>query len=428
MTKRLHSLLILLALFFAVAEAQETVYLVKGKKVVGKYKVADVDYLTFNLPDSVQDGLSAEVSAVGAGKNYISYKVTTKDTEQYYGHYFFQSPVLDTMLRTYYGTTVDEADEETLNYVIKLLVGNYGYMDQGTQTFTISNGTDDGYGRDFFVPAGQDFYVAAVNVTETTSTGGTLGDEVSLVKLSTLAPGESKETIGLKFLALDDEGNATYDIEPSSGIVTLYTLFGSKRSLDQAESLYGADYVLYAQGDSWTAADWASYGAQQSWEIDGENDYVMKVVGFDVNGDRVSVSDEQHLALQTGGCPTVSVGDKSSGDGAVSVAFTIEPQTVSSAHVRLMLENDLKDALNVPGATLDQVAVAGDAQDITSSITSDGAYTFTASDLSRGWYTLLISATTDAGTTVTKASFHSHLTGFTWEIVSTTFPTATDNE
>lgn len=427
MTKRICSLFLLLGLFFLYAGAQETVYLVKGKKVVGKYSVADVDYLTFNLPDSVQDGLSAEVQAVEAGKNYFKYKVVTKDASQHYGHYYFQSPVLDTMLRTYYGTTIDDADEQTLNYVIKLLVANYGYMDQGTQTFTITDGTDDGYGRDFFVPAGQDFYVAAVNVTETTSTGGTLGDEVSLVKVSTLAPGESKETIGVKFLALDDEGNATYDIEPSSGIVTLYTMFASKRSLDQNESLYGQDYVLYATADSWTAADWAQYGDQQSWQIDGENDYVMTVVGFDANGDRVRVQDEQHLAPSTGGCPTVTVGDKSSGDGAVSVAFSVDPKAVQSAHVRLMLENDLASALNVPGATLDQVAVAGDAADITQDIASAGSYTFSATDLSRGWYTLLISATTDEGTTVTKVNFHSHLTGFTWDITSTTFP-ASDEE
>lgn len=424
MTKRLYSLFLLLCMTFVVAEAQETVYLVKGKKVVAKYPIADVDYLTFALPDSVQDGQSVEVQAVATGKNFIQYKVVTKDPSQYYGHYFFQAAVLDNMLRSYYNTTIDEADAETLNYIVRLLVGNYGYMDQGTQTFKITNGENDGQGRDFFIPAGQDFYVATVNVTEVSTAGGTLGDEVSLAKLTTLSPAESQQTISVSFLNLDDEGNVTYDIKPSDGIVTLYTMFANKRSLDQAESIYGADYVLFNNADAWTSTDWASYGDQQAWEIDGENDYVMTVVGYDTNGDRVLVQDEQHLTPSTNGCPAITVGDKSASNGAVSINFSIDPKTVSAAHVRLMLDNDLSNALNVAGATLDQVAIAGDAEDITTAINADGTYTFTRTGLSRGWYTLLVSATTDEGTTVTKVSFHTHLGDSTWEIDTDTFPTS----
>lgn len=36
-------------------QAQETLYLVKGDRVVGKYNVADVDYATFELPEGVKD-------------------------------------------------------------------------------------------------------------------------------------------------------------------------------------------------------------------------------------------------------------------------------------------------------------------------------------------------------------------------------------
>ena len=36
-------------------QAQETLYLVKGDRVVGKYNVADIDYATFELPEGVKD-------------------------------------------------------------------------------------------------------------------------------------------------------------------------------------------------------------------------------------------------------------------------------------------------------------------------------------------------------------------------------------
>lgn len=406
-------------------QAQDNVYLVKGGKVVAQYPVADIDYLAFKLPDSIAVADSAAPSAVETGKNYIKYTVKTKDKDGYYGHFFVQAQTLNTMLRYYYDTTVETADQATIKQMLKRLVVAYGYLDQGEQTFTIKNGDSDGYGTDFFIPGGQDFYVATVNVTGVTSEGGTVGNEVNFVKLTTLAPGKSNENVSVEYAGIDADGNAAYNIDLGGSIKTMYALLGSKKKVDQYESIYGYDYMMFTSATALTAADWATYyNGKNVWEVSGEDDYVMNVLAIDDNGDWVRASSEDHIAVAQGDCPKVNVLSKEAADGNVKVCFEITPSNVTSAHVRLMKDNDLSNELN-KDKTLDQIAAEGDAEDITSTINYAGEYTFKKEGLERGWYTLLISGTDANGTTVTKASFHSHLANASWEISSTAFPTST---
>lgn len=423
MKKKLLSVALLIGAATLSISAQDHVYLIKGNKVVAKFPVADVDYLSFKLPEGVTDGYSVSPESVETGKNYLKYTVKTDDPQQYYGHAFFQSQLLDKLLRTYYDTTIDEVDEATLKQVAKMLLSNYGYMDQGTKTYTIKDGENDGYGTDFFVPGGQDFYVATVNVTEIdpTTQQGTMGDEVSVMKMTTKVAGESAETMGIEYTGLNDKGEATYSITPGSGVKTMYLALTKKKQLDQYVSIYGYDYVMFSTAQAITAADWKKYGDQYSWTLDGEDDYVMSVLGIDANGDWVKASDEQHIVATTDDCPKVNIFSKEAGDNKVKVNFEITPSNVTAAHVRLMADNDVENELN-KGKTLEQIAVEGDATDITSAINSAGEYTFAKEGLTPNWYSLLISATDENGTNVTRMVFNDHLDNFEWDIDTKTFP------
>ena len=85
----------LLANMFA-ASAQETMYLIKGDKVVGKYAVADVDYAAFTLPEGVQD--LPQSSGVVEDKTYMSASPVYLGTDKDCGHFQIQlstKPITD---------------------------------------------------------------------------------------------------------------------------------------------------------------------------------------------------------------------------------------------------------------------------------------------------------------------------------------------
>lgn len=407
------------------AAAQNNLYLMKDGQVVDSFKVSDGDYVAFKRPASTPAKQTVALEGVSTGKNFIQYKVTTATADQYYAHAFFQGSTLDKILQYYYGVKIEEADETTLKAALRPLVQYYGYTDKGTLTYTITNGENDGKYTDFFIPAGQDFYVVANDLTSVDEQGGTakLGDELSVVKLTTLEAGTSTETVAVEYAGLNDDLEAMYNITPSSGIVTLYTMLAKKKQLDQNTSIYGFDKVFFGGAEAWTATDWTKYGDQQAWELDGEDDYVMTVLGIDGNGDWVKATCAQHIATAADNCPKVNILSKEAADGSVTIKYEITPSNVTAAHVRLMKENDVSNARN-NGETLDQIAVGGDAEDITATINTEGEATFSKTDIARGWYELLISATDANGTNVTEACFHSHLTNAEWEIRTSTFPTA----
>lgn len=424
MRKKIITTAILLGATVLSMNAQNNVYLMKGDKIVAQYAIDDIDYLSFKRPEGEIEGTVA-LTAVETGKNFLKYNVKTAEKDQYYGHGFFQSQTIDRMLRTYYDTNINEVDDATLKKVIKSLLANYGFLDKGNKTYTIKNGDSDGNGTDYFIPGGQDFYVATVNITDVDKQGGTMGDEVSVIKMTTKEAGESKETMGIEYTGLNAKGEATYNITPGSGIKTMYTLLTKKAQLDQYISNYGYDYVMFSFGSPITAQDWNTYGSQAAWGLDDENDYVMSVLGIDADGDWVKAKDEQHIVISNDKCPKVNVLSKKASDGNIKVTFEITPSNVSAAHVRLMPDNDVADELN-RNKTLDQIAVEGDATDIKADINYYGEYTFSKEDVERGWYSLLISGTDENGTNVTRLIFHTYLENAEWEIETTTFPVQAD--
>lgn len=75
-----------LALASLSASAQsETMYLVKGDRVVGKYNVEDVDYATFTLPQDVTDS-NIWLNVDKTGKNTVTYTINTVNDYTAYAH------------------------------------------------------------------------------------------------------------------------------------------------------------------------------------------------------------------------------------------------------------------------------------------------------------------------------------------------------
>ena len=129
----------------------------------------------------------------------------------------------------------------------------------------------------------------------------------------------------------------------------------------------------------------------------------------------------------------------SSATGTISVldngygTYTIKSKasSIKSARMLVMKENDWDDALNeyqVETPTMawaDFMATTDKAEDVTEVVKQfNGKFTFkkSFSDAERGWYVAVLAVTDDYGTTVSRSTFHSHITDAEFGTLSKTFP------
>ena len=87
MKKTIFSAIILAAASFACnAHAQQEVMLNKGDQTVETVKLGADDYIAFGRPEGVPVQKDVEVVSTEVGKNYVSYKVETKEADKIYSH------------------------------------------------------------------------------------------------------------------------------------------------------------------------------------------------------------------------------------------------------------------------------------------------------------------------------------------------------
>lgn len=124
---------------------------------------------------------------------------------------------------------------------------------------------------------------------------------------------------------------------------------------------------------------------------------------------------------------TISVLDN--GDGTYTIKS--KASSIKSARMLVMKENDWDDALNeyqveTPSmAWADFMATTDKAEDVTEVVKQfNGKFTFkkSFSDAERGWYVAVLAVTDDYGTTVSRSTFHSHITDAEFGTLSKTFP------
>lgn len=128
----------------------------------------------------------------------------------------------------------------------------------------------------------------------------------------------------------------------------------------------------------------------------------------------------------------------SSATGTISVldngygTYTIKSKasSIKSARMLVMKENDWDDALNAYGvetpsmAWADFMATTDKAEDVTEVVKLfNGKFTFkkSFSDAERGWYVAVLAVTDEYGTTVSRSTFHSHITDAEFGTLSKTF-------
>lgn len=436
------------AAFCSTASAQKKVNLNLGDQTVATVQLDEGDYIAFGRPEGVPEQKDVEVAKVETGKNYVSYKIETKQTGKYYQHALLKKAYVE-LLSIQMNKTFDENDETAMKSLFQtLLLAGYGYTGQGTQSFTFTDGEKDAAGQTQFIPGGQDYFLVTCGVTINGETPS-LDDNLSYTKVRTADHGESTEPLTVEYKGFDKNGKAFFDVQSGAGIKTLHMVIGKAKSIDEFINVYGYDYMMFTQGSSFTRDQWLALGEDddQKWNISEEGDYSFYVLGIDENGDWVKAQIvNQHIKPASGNdCPEVDITNYTSGDadedgvGNLAVQYEIKTKAtaIKQAKMLLMKENDWDNALNeyMKTGQYDQPSDAWavcmdeskDAVDVTDAVKELGnklnfSRTFTQDE--RGWYVVVLAVTDDYGTTVTRASFHSHMdpTNAEWTIMSRTFP------
>ena len=161
-------------------------------------------------------------------------------------------------------------------------------------------------------------------------------------------------------------------------------------------------------------------------DVQGNKKYELTFVDnvTDVNNPQTFSISNDAPSSATG---TISVLDN--GDGTYTIKS--KASSIKSARMLVMKENDWDDALNAYDvetptmAWADFMATTDKAEDVTEVVKQfNGKFTFkkSFSDAERGWYVAVLAVTDEYGTTVSRSTFHSHITDAEFGTLSKTFP------
>lgn len=431
------------AAFCTTADAQQKVNLNLGDKTVATVQLDEGDYIAFGRPEGVPEQKDVEISKTETGKNFVTYKVETKQADKMYQHVLLKKSYVELLSKQTSGNFDENNMEAMKNIFQTLLLAGYGTTGQGTQVYTLTNGEKDVAGQTQFIPSGQDYYLVTCGVTVSADNTPSLDDDMSWVKLHTTDPEESKEKLTVEYKGIDQDGKAFFDVQPGNGIKTLHMVIGTAKSIDEFINVYGYDYMMFTQGSDFTRDQWLALGEdnEQKWNIEKEDDYSFYVLGIDNDGNWVKAQIlNQHIKPAAGNdCPEVDIVNYQSGEGNLKIQYEIKTKagSIKKAKMLLMKESSWDDALNeyMKSGKYEKPSDAwaacmensAEATDVTAAVKELGnklmfSRTFTEDE--RGWYVIVLAVTDDYGTTVTRASFHSHLdqSSAEWDILSRTFP------
>lgn len=386
------------------ASAQhDTMYLIKGDRVVGKYAVEDVDYATFTLPDNVSDD-AIWFSVDNVTKNSVTYTVNTANSLVAYAHNLVSIYDVDYMALDFFSESFEQLSPEQQDYALKLCLQNNAYVAMGSDTFTQRDFDLDnaGEGTRFSVTPGTRYFLCAWQLDPATYEPL---EGFFTTELTTDAPAKTSGTLNVTYSGHNAQG-AVFDIQ-TSGLKYIRTVWGFKSQMDPYIELNGLDLTLGFFGQPWDPADLQGIDEytglpKATWPTPETGDYVFYVRGYDNNGDIIDVRTEIHADVETTNeGPSIKIISKEKGKGFVNINVEITPSNVEEAYARLMLEDDVDDRLNM-GYEIHELAMGGDADDITNTINTTGEYTFSRSDLTDGWYSFLITALDKDGNRTTQ--------------------------
>lgn len=384
--------------------ADETMYLIKGDQVVGKYNVDDVDYVSFTLPEGVNDkNLSLKVENVG--KNTVTYTVSTMTSNVAYAHNIFTADYLDVMALSYEGDLFDNLDEEIKVMLMQEMMMYDAFFGIGTDSYTqtdyqqISTASSDR----FSVLSGTDYYLCSWEIDPVTYEPK---ETFVYTTFSTLPGQTSSMSFDCQFVEQNDYG-LQYLFTGDSNVLYVRTAYGSKDMFDTYEQLFGSEFILTAFGNNWDLAylqDTGEIGegiSNSIWPAYDPGTYMMIARAYDANGDFKEVRVVTEAGTPEAEGPAITVLSRDKHEGYVSINFEISPSNVEEAYVRLMDENNVDDRLNM-GYTLAELACGGDAIDITNDINTTGEYTYTNNEVPEAWQSILIYAKDKDGVSTTQ--------------------------
>lgn len=397
--------------------AQENVYLIKGDRVVGKYAVGDVDYLSFELPEGIHEN-SVWLDIDRVEKNSVTYTVNTLTPGTTYAHGIFSFYIADYVALDNFGQNFDSLSAEDQQLIVETLLPQVGYLGVGTRSFTMTDGQPDGTGYgNFSVVPGTPYFVSAWPIDPVTQEP--LGEAPVSERFSTLAPGESSARFDVKSLGQNEEG-LTFSFDCGPEVMYVQTCYGLKSVMEQYVSTYGMDYLMGTFGQTYTPEDLAEIdGAYPTWPVYETAEYVMMARAYDGEGNMAERMVYAHGEESPAQGPEIRIFSKSKEEGSkygnVSVNFEISPSNVTEAYVNMLGMSECDDLMN-DGMTLADIARMPGATDITSDINTAGEYTFTDDRVDDKWHTILISAANPEGQVTTLRIDFSTLEGSEWWI------------
>ncbi|MDE6418770.1 MAG: hypothetical protein K2K49_06135 [Duncaniella sp.] len=411
MTKKTIMAAALALVTLGASAADETMYLVKGNRVVSKYNVDAVDYITFNLPDDVLDE-ALWLTVNNVGKNTVTYTVNTAGGDVAYAHNLLSYYDVNYTAMDMFGEALDDLDEESKLMCLQYTLSYNAFVGIGTQKFTQNDFERyDNYSEAdrFSVIPGTKYYLCAWEVDpETTEPKETF----AFTELETEAPATVDLNLDVQFNKISEYG-MVLDFTGSPEILYVRTCWGMKESMEAYEQYYGMDYLMGTFGQNWSMEFLAGTGDMEpdvenaTWPVYDPGEYIMYVRAYDAEGNMQQKSFVFNYENgETGDAPTITIFSKEKGAGHVKVNFEINPSNVEEAYVRLCSENFVDDRINM-GYTYPEVAMGGDATDITNAINTMGEYTFESNEVAEQWNSILIYAKSqDGGKTTLRINFY----------------------
>lgn len=391
----------------AMAQDNNTMYLIKGDRVVGKYAVDAVDYATFKLPEGIHDE-PVWVTVDNAGKNTVTYSVGTQDESINYAHGIISYYEVNYLAMDQFGDYFQNLEEADQVACLQAYLPYVGYAGFGNQTYTMTDWMSDGTGGKFTVTPGTEYYACAWEIDPNTFKPL---EAFSYAKFETLAPGESSVTLTLESLGANSQGLG-FSITGSDDILYVTTVYGMKEMMESYAAVFGMDFLFGTFGQSWTLSDLAGVDANgvpnATWPVSDSGEYILMVRAYDAEGNMKYASITESAEGEKGEGPTINIlsRSKSQTDRTVSINFEVTPSNVSEAYVIMLPENDVDDMLN-DGWALYEIASGSKATDIYDDIRSMGEYTFKADNLDDKWYSIIIYARDmDGNRTCIRPSFN----------------------
>lgn len=386
--------------------ANETMYLVKGQRVVSKYPAGAVDYITFNLPDDVVDeALWLDVDKVG--KNSVTYTVNTADPSVAYAHNLLSYYDVNYTAMDMFGDMLENLDEESKIACMQYTLASNAFVGIGKATYTQNDFQQYDPSSEMYrfkVTPGTPYFLCAWEVDPATTEPR---QTFVYTSLTTLQPAQVDLNLNVTQAGFNAHG-MILNFTGSPSILYVTTCWGLKDQMEAYEQVYGRQFLMGTFGQNWGLDFLAGTGdldpgvENATWPVYDPGKYIMYVDAYDAEGNVQRDTFVFEYTSSTGDedTPVITILSKEKSLDQVKVNFEITPSNVEEAYVRLCEENFVDDRLNM-GYTYPEIAMGGTSIDITHQINTTGEYTFTETNLEEKWYALLIYAKTKSGAQTT---------------------------